>query len=114
MPQRESKVIGITGGTGFIGQRLVPRLAQESAVRVLTTKTGMVPLKDAEYVVGEVTSREVADKLIQGCTTIIHLAGVAHSSLRTEAEKQHSYNVNVEGTRNVLNAAMHGGVQRFV
>jgi nucleoside-diphosphate-sugar epimerase len=107
-------VIGVTGGTGFVGQRLVARLAQDTPVRVLAMDMGSAPVKGAEYIVGEVTSPEVTDRFVQGCTSIIHLAGIAHSSLRTEAEKQRSYMVNVEGTRTVLNAALRRGVQRFV
>jgi nucleoside-diphosphate-sugar epimerase len=107
-------VIGITGGTGFVGQRLVARLAQDSPVRILALEMGAAPVNDAEYIVGEVTSPESTDRFVRGCTTIIHLAGVAHSSPRTEAEKQRSYQVNVEGTRTVLNAAARRGVQRFV
>jgi nucleoside-diphosphate-sugar epimerase len=107
-------MIGVTGGTGFVGQRLAARLAQDSPVRILAMEMGTVPVKDAEYIVGEVTSPEVTDRFVQGCTSIIHLAGVAHSSLRTEAEKQRSYKVNVDGTRAVLDAALRHGVQRFV
>jgi len=107
-------VIGVTGGTGFVGQRLVARLAQDSPVRILAMEMGAVTVNDAKYIIGDVTSPEVADRFIQGCTTIIHLAGIAHSSLRTEAERQRSYKVNVEGTRTVLNAAVRRGVQRFV
>jgi nucleoside-diphosphate-sugar epimerase len=107
-------VIGVTGGTGFVGQRLVARLAQDSPVRVLAMEIGTAPVNDAQYIVGEVTSLEVTDKFVQGCTSIIHLAGIAHSSLRTETEKQRSYTVNVDGTRTVLDAALRHGVQRFV
>ena len=107
-------MIGVTGGTGFIGQRLVARLAQDSPVRVLAMDLGAAPVKDVEYIVGEVTSPDVTDRFVQDCTSIIHLAGIAHSSLRTEAEKQHSYKVNVEGTRTALNAALRHGVRRFV
>jgi nucleoside-diphosphate-sugar epimerase len=107
-------VIGVTGGTGFVGQRLVARLAQDSPVRVLAMGMGAAPVNDASYIVGEVTSPEVTDRFAQGCTSIIHLAGIAHSSLRTEAEKRRSYQVNVDGTRTVLNAALRHGVQRFV
>ena len=107
-------MIGVTGGTGFVGHRLVARLAQGSPVRVLAMDMGPAPVIEAEYIVGDVTSPEVTDKFVRGCTAIIHLAGIAHSSLRTEAEKQNSYKVNVDGTRIVLNAALRHGVQRFV
>jgi len=107
-------VIGVTGGTGFVGQRLVARLAQDSSVRVLASENGANYGDDVEYIVGDVTSPEITSRFAQGCTSIIHLAGIAHSSLRTEAEKQRSYKVNVEGTRTVLNAAVRRGVQRFV
>ncbi len=107
-------MIGVTGGTGFVGQRLVARLALGSPVRVLAMDMGAAPVNNVEYIIGEVSSPEVTDRFVQGCTSIIHLAGIAHSSLRTEAEKQRSYKVNVEGTRVVLNAAVRRGVQRFV
>jgi len=107
-------VIGVTGGTGFVGQRLVARLVQKSEVRVLAIETAAAPVKNVQYSVGEVTSTQAADRFAQGCRTIIHLAGIAHSSLRTEAERQCSYKVNVEGTRTILNAAQRCGVQRFV
>ena len=107
-------MIGVTGGTGFVGQRLVARLALDSPVRVLAMDMGAAPVNNVEYIIGEVTSPEVTNRLAQDCTSIIHLAGIAHSSLRTEAEKQRSYKVNVDGTRTVLDAALRHGVQRFV
>jgi nucleoside-diphosphate-sugar epimerase len=107
-------VIGVTGGTGFVGHRLVARLAADTQVRVLSTDKGTVPSNNVEYIVGDVTSSEVADKFVQGCTAIIHLAGIAHSSLKTETEKLRSYEVNVEGTRTVLHAAVRHGVERLV
>lgn len=110
----ELGVIGVTGGTGFVGQRLVARLVQNHPVRVLAVDRGSTPLNEVEYVVGQVTSPEVADRFVQGCTSIIHLAGIAHSSLRSEAEKQQSYKVNVEGTRTILNSSLRRGVQRLV
>lgn len=107
-------MIGVTGGTGFVGQRLVAHMANDSIVRVLAKNRRSPSVKSVEYVIGEVTSAEDADSFVQGCSSIIHLAGIAHSSLRTEAEKQRSYRVNVEGTRTLLDAALRHGAQRFV
>jgi nucleoside-diphosphate-sugar epimerase len=75
---------------------------------------GAVLVRGAEYLIGDVTSFDLTDRFAQGCESIIHLAGVAHSSLRTETEKRLAYKVNVEGTRTLLNAALRHGVQRFV
>ena len=72
------------------------------------------PVENVEYVLGEVTSLEDVEKFVRGCTSIIHLAGVAHSSLHTDADRRRSYKVNVEGTRIVSNAALENGVRRFV
>ena len=58
-------MIGVTGGTGFVGQRLVARLAQDSPVRVLAMEMGATPVNDAEYIVGEVTSPEVTSRFVQ-------------------------------------------------
>jgi nucleoside-diphosphate-sugar epimerase len=111
---KETRVIGVTGGTGFVGKRVVARLAKSAPVRVLAPKVGTAAVKDVEYSPGEVTSPEAADRFAQGCTSIIHLAGIAHSTLRTEAERQRSYSINVEGTRVILNAALRHHVRRFV
>ena len=59
------------------------------------------PERNVEFVFGEVTSPAAVEAFVKGCTSIIHLAGIAHTSLRTEAEKRRSYLVNVEGTRAV-------------
>lgn len=107
-------MIGVTGGTGFIGQPLVQRLTKYSPVRVLTTSLGSARVPNAEYVIGDVVSPDAVEQFVSCCTSIIHLAGIAHTGLRTEAEKKRSYAVNVEGTRMVLNAAVRHGVQKFV
>jgi UDP-glucose 4-epimerase len=72
------------------------------------------PERNVEFVFGEVTSPAAVEAFVKGCTSIIHLAGIAHTSLRTEAEKRRSYLVNVEGTRAVLGAALRHDVRRFV
>ena len=107
-------MIGVTGGTGFVGQRLVARLLGEMPVRVLSSGATPTPLRNVEYLVGDVRSTEIADRFARGCNAIVHLAGIAHTSLRTRAEREQSHSVNVEGTRTMLEAAIRNGVDRFV
>ena len=107
-------MIGVTGGTGFVGNRLVERLAKNSQVRVLAIDSPQSPAANIECIAGDLMSQPTTNAFAEGCSSIIHLAGIAHSSLRTAAERELSYRVNVEGTRIVLDAALRSGVRRFV
>jgi nucleoside-diphosphate-sugar epimerase len=93
---------------------VVARLAKTVPIRVLAMEMEAAPEQNVEYVVGEVTSPKAVDAFVEGCSCVLHLAGIAHSSLRTEAEKRRSYEVNVEGTRTVLDSALRHGVRRFI
>jgi nucleoside-diphosphate-sugar epimerase len=97
-----------------VGQRLVARLAGGMPVRVLSSCAAPTPLKNVEYFVGDVRSVEIADRFARGCNTIVHLAGIAHTSLSTRAERGRSDSVNVEGTQTMLKAALRNGVDRFI
>lgn len=110
----DRQLIGVTGGTGFVGKRVVALLASEGRVRVLARRNIVELDANVEHVTGDVTSDESASRFASGCTTVLHMAGIAHSELKTTEAKQHAYRVNVEGTRIVLNAALRHGVRRFV
>lgn len=107
-------MIGVTGGTGFVGRRLIPHLAKESPVRVFSLNAIGCREYNAEYMTGELASTEAVDRFVRGCTSVIHLAGIAHSGLATIAEQKRSYSVNVDGTRAILEATIRQGVERFV
>lgn len=107
-------MIGVTGGTGFVGRRLIPHIAKRSPVRVLARNPVKYPEPNAEYMVGELGSTETVDRFVRGCTSIIHLAGVAHTGLRTKADRDRSYSVNVDGTKVAVDAAIRQGVRRIV
>lgn len=64
-----------------------------------------------EWVNGDVLDVISLDEAMEGVDTVIHAAAVV-SFLRKE--RKNMYKVNVEGTANVVNAAIDKGVQRFV
>ena len=112
----------VTGGTGFIGQHLVRRLVQKGyGVRVLMrTSASLRPsLRSAipsvvELVEGDIRDAAKVKEATAGADPIFHLAGRAHI-LSEAAEDDAAYHaVNVEGTRNVLEGAIAGGVQRVI
>lgn len=65
----------VTGGTGTLGRRLVPRLLDAGvAVRVLSRGT-KPPLEGVEHVVADLATGEGVDAAVAGAPTIVHLAG---------------------------------------
>lgn len=102
----------VTGGTGFIGPRIVHALrAQGHAVRVLVrspTRGAHAQSIGAELVVGDITDPDSLAAAANGCTHIIHLVAIITG--RPAAFDL----VMTQGTRNLVDAARNTGVERFV
>src|SRR5690348_14711165 len=96
----------VTGGTGFIGGRLVRRLVQRGAsVRVLAraasqrNSLGDLPV---EYVEGDLRDPASLRAAVQGCRQVFHAAADYRLWAPRPAEL---YETNVEGTRHLIEAA---------
>lgn len=106
----------VTGGTGFTGSHLVRRLLERGHdVTSLDKKRGLfageLEVAGAALVLGSVTDRELVDDAVRGCDVVFHLA----AAFRELAVPDQVYwNVNVEGTRNVLAAAERHGVPKVI
>lgn len=110
----------ITGGTGFIGSRLARRCAERGhTVRVLAQENTEAEsenrdrLEDegVEVVLGSVTDPRAAEEAVSGMDTVFHLAATQHEM---DVPDQKFRDVNVGGTRNMLEAASEADVQAFV
>ena len=109
----------VTGGGGSIGSRLVAALdARGDQVAVLDVSVEPEVRSDAfdraEIHVGEVQDPSFVDDVVAGYRpdSIFHLAAIL--SGRAEEEPDLAWRVNVDGTRNVLEAARRSGVQRVL
>jgi nucleoside-diphosphate-sugar epimerase len=104
----------VTGGSGFIGGRLIKRLVAEGTkVRALArsdSSAAAVEALGAEAVRGDLADRESMQAGAQGCDQAFHLA--AH--LGQWGKREEFIAGNVTGTENALAAARDAGVRRFV
>lgn len=101
--------LAVTGGTGFVGGRLLKAaLEQGHEVRALTRK-GRRPRGGIEWIAGSLEDPESLERLVSGTDAVIHVAGVINAPDPAEFEKG-----NVEGTLRMLAAATAAGTRRFV
>ena len=109
-------VVAVTGATGFIGQHVVPLLLERGhSVRALVRKGSEGALPAGVCAVsGEVTDGVAIKQLLGGAEIVIHLAGVAHTTLTSEEDRNRARAVNVDGARSVLETASRVGVRRAV
>jgi dihydroflavonol-4-reductase len=107
--------IFITGGTGFIGKHLVKRLAQSEhkLVCLVRESSDTAGLKEqgAAVVRGDVTDKNSVVQGMKDCQWVINLANIYSF---WEPRKQVFTEVNIEGTRNVMEAALETGVSKVV
>ncbi len=105
----------ISGSTGFIGMALAKSLlANDCKVNLLVRsaqKANELLLLGASIFEGDITNKASVEAAMQGCTHVFHLAGYAKP---TSIDPGVYHEVNVEGTKNVLDAALSCGVQRVV
>jgi NADH dehydrogenase len=108
----------VTGATGYLARRLVPRLrARGHAVRALVRggfeRASRDPaarhLDGCEIAAGDVTDAASCRAAAAGCTAIVHLVGIIKEQGRSTFERVH-----VGGTRAVVDAARAAGTRRVL
>jgi dihydroflavonol-4-reductase len=105
----------VTGASGFIGANLVRRLVASghrvlALVRAEADGRGLAGV-DCERVQGDIAQRVFLESAMRGCDWCFHVAASYHLWLR---DYRPMYAANVEGTRNVLEAAAAAGCRRIV
>lgn len=101
----------VTGGSGFIGRALCQSLVARGDVEVRCVTRAAVRVEGVTCEeIGSIDAFTDWMKVLSGVDSVVHLAGLAHSSF-SEAEFER---VNVEGSVNLARQAIEAGVKRFI
>jgi NADH dehydrogenase len=104
--------IFLAGGTGFVGGHVRCALLEKGhELRVLTHRKLACTEPGIEAVAGDVTRPETLATAMQGCDAVINLVGIIREfpARGITFEKLH-----VEASKNLLTAANHNGISRFI
>ncbi len=104
----------VTGGTGFIGSHLTDQLLEQGYdVRVLrrtTSSTQFLKGKKASFALGDMTDKESLVHACEQVDVVFHVAALP----RDWGPKKTFFEINFDGTKNLLDACIKNKVSRFV
>ena len=109
--------IFLTGGTGFIGGKLAAKLRErgDEVVALVRSPDKAAELRDAgcELLRGDLSDVAVIRRGLEGADACIHAAAVYKVGI-PKKERQPMYESNVNGTENVLDAAIEAGTSKIL
>ncbi|MGC8824824.1 MAG: NAD-dependent epimerase/dehydratase family protein [Bacteroidales bacterium] len=105
----------VTGGTGFIGEKLIRQLIfrgyKVNALYRSESKKNAIDLPQVNWIAGDITDANCLMIATKGCDVVFHVAAYA---VAWEEHPGDFRKFNVQGTINVLNAALANGVKKVV
>ena len=116
-PGDRGKVL-VTGGTGFLGSYIIKELIEKGySVRAIRRNNNLPAyisneiLSRAEWIEGNVLDVAALQDAMENVDIVIHSAGVVSFVKR---DRKRMYQVNVEGTANVVNMALEKNVKKLI
>ncbi len=107
--------VAVTGAAGFIGSAIVRALLERQAEVVALVEPGgnesNLDGLDLERVSVDIRSRDDVEKGLAGARAVFHTAALFQFWAK---DRSVFYDVNVEGTRHVIDAALEAGSERIV
>ena len=112
----------ITGGAGFIGSHLCEKYTKEGHTVIcldnfmngnITNIRQLTFHRNFKLVNGDIRDIDLLEKIMPGVDVVFHLAAQIHVD-RSVVEPKLTYEVNVQGTQNILEAARMYDVKRVI
>ena len=100
----------VTGTSGFIGNALINRLAEQnnSVKALIHTNKPKKQIKDVKYITADITNPESLKEACSGVEVVFHCAAL----VKDYGFRKDFYKVNVKGTKNVVNACSN--LKKFI
>ncbi len=118
MPGFAGKKVLVTGSTGFVGGHLARRLLDIGALVTLLVRSTSNPETVQKFVeqgakisTGDLTDPAAVDQAVSGQEFVFHCAALYREA---KFPDEAYFQVNVDGTRNLLESAQRHGVRRFI
>lgn len=108
----------ITGGLGFVGTNLISHLTKQGGYKIVVLDDESLGKRShveepIQFICGSICDRNVVDQALAGVDAVVHLA--SHTRVVESMENPtYNFEVNVNGTFNVLSAMREAGIKRIV
>ena len=107
-------MIFVTGGTGLLGSYLLKELVtrHKNITAVYRSEIPRAPYaQHVNWIQGDILDVALLEEVMQGVEEVYHCAGYVSFNPR---KKKHMMQTNIDGTANVVNAALNAGVRKLV
>jgi len=108
----------VTGGTGFLGSYILKRLVENNVEVIAIRRSAKLPfyipseiLKKVNWIEGDILDVSLIKEAMKAVDQVIHTAAIVSFSSQ---DRSRMYKVNIEGTENVVNAALESNISRLV
>jgi len=120
-PQSAIRTVLVTGGAGYVGAVLVPKLLDKGyRVKVLDLYIYGEHVLDAakdnpslEQIKGDIRNRALLERIIPGCDTVIHLACISNDP-SFELDSALGRSINYDAFFDLVDVSKKSGVHRFI
>ncbi|MFN5134163.1 MAG: NAD-dependent epimerase/dehydratase family protein [Chitinophagaceae bacterium] len=111
-------MIFVTGGAGLVGAALLKQLLHQNKSPIKALYRNHFPptlskdeLAEIQWVKGDVLNTSLLYNELKGCKQVYHSAAIVSYHKK---RREQMYNINIEGTANMVNASLENGVEKFV